>query len=154
MRDSGLVSCQAPLNHFSRPTNSPTAPGGICFARQSAVCFCPVEVGHRQAAVLGADADLEAVRRAVRTAVLVGLLDAAHDLADHRQQVALVEVVELAEAALAHVAAREHTEQVAHRLDPGGLLDLARFLAADGRHRRLPAHLHTSHGYSTATSSG
>ena len=88
--ESGLVSCQWLLNHFSRPLNMPTRPRASSPVRQSAVCLALVEVGQREAAVLGLDAHLEAVRRPVGPPVLVGLLDAADHLADERDQVALL----------------------------------------------------------------
>ena len=113
-----------------------------------------VEVGQQQAAVLGAHPDLEAVRRAVGAPVLVGLLDRRDHLADQGQDVALVELLELAERPLAHVAAREDPEQVTDGLDAGRLDDLLGVLAAHRRDPRVPADLHSGHGYSTATSNG
>ena len=117
-----------------------------------------VEVGEQQGLVaLGAHPDLEPVRRPVRALVLVGERLRADHLAHQGQQVALGELVDLAQGPLAHVAAREQPEQVAHGLDAGLAQGLGVHLvpglgAHHGRDRRAPAEVR--HRHSTAISNG
>ena len=73
------------------------------------------EERHPQRRALGAEHDLLAVRRPVGTPVLVGLAGRGRDLADHGEELSLLELVQRRERAGLEVAPREVAQQVADR---------------------------------------